>query len=101
MLYYPLSHFQESPVLGLSFRTDGHPLLVSASGSGSVTVWDLEKRRAASVMKAAHQGKALCADADIKMGKESGVHSLRPGHKRLKPLVPSMAQNSAGCIFSL
>lgn len=43
------------PVTGLSFRTDGHPIMVSSSTNGRVVVWNLEERQIASQF-IAHDG---------------------------------------------
>ncbi|GAB0087952.1 WD repeat-containing protein 36 [Sergentomyia squamirostris] len=33
------------PVTGISFRTDGHPIMITSSTNGEVVSWDLEKRK--------------------------------------------------------
>ncbi|XP_054708031.1 WD repeat-containing protein 36-like [Uloborus diversus] len=43
-------------VTALSFRTDGHPFMASASTMGHVAVWDLEKKRLHSEIRDAHKG---------------------------------------------
>lgn len=40
------------PVTGLSFRTDGHPFMISASTNGRIVVWNLEERLIASQLTA-------------------------------------------------
>ncbi|KAK2964535.1 putative U3 small nucleolar RNA-associated protein 21 like protein [Blattamonas nauphoetae] len=47
---------QESPVSGLSFRTDGIDILVSASTDGLLHVWDLDKKILACAPYRAHNG---------------------------------------------
>jgi U3 small nucleolar RNA-associated protein 21 len=44
------------PAIALSFRTDGINTLVSGSPSGDVAVWDLDRRRLASVIRQAQHG---------------------------------------------
>ena len=41
-------------VTGLTFRTDGPPILISSSGSGHLALWDLEERRMAAQTRDAH-----------------------------------------------
>ncbi|KAF8772052.1 WD repeat-containing protein 36-like [Argiope bruennichi] len=43
-------------VTGLSFRTDGPPIMASASTMGHIAVWDLEKKRLHSEIREAHRG---------------------------------------------
>lgn len=43
-------------VLGLSFRTDGPPIMVSAGPLGHVALWDLEKGKLATQMRSLHDG---------------------------------------------
>jgi len=45
------------PVTGLSFRTDGNPIMVSGSPAGHVALWDLEQRKLSCQMRAVHQGE--------------------------------------------
>jgi U3 small nucleolar RNA-associated protein 21 len=47
---------QEERVTALSFRTDEHPILASASMNGDIALWNLEERRLAYLMKDAHEG---------------------------------------------
>lgn len=39
-------------VTGLSFRTDGHPIMISASTNGRIVVWNLEERTVSSQLTA-------------------------------------------------
>lgn len=43
------------PVTGLSFRTDGPPILISASKSGHLAFWDLEERKLCGQLRESHQ----------------------------------------------
>ncbi|XP_077479730.1 WD repeat-containing protein 36 [Stigmatopora argus] len=43
------------PVTSLAFRTDGPPMLAAGSPQGHVTLWDLERRRAAGQLASAHR----------------------------------------------
>eukprot|EP00163_Fabomonas_tropica_P018552 TRINITY_DN32910_c0_g1_i1.p1 TRINITY_DN32910_c0_g1~~TRINITY_DN32910_c0_g1_i1.p1 ORF type:complete len:904 (-),score=197.62 TRINITY_DN32910_c0_g1_i1:61-2772(-) len=47
---------QQACVTSLSFRTDGHPMLASASVSGAISVWNLEQRNLVTVDNRAHHG---------------------------------------------
>ena len=47
-------HQDGGPVTSLAFRTDGAPVLASASTLGRVSVWDLESRRLSTVMHECH-----------------------------------------------
>lgn len=40
------------PVTGITFRTDGHPIIATSSTNGHVVFWDLEERRVASQLVA-------------------------------------------------
>lgn len=42
------------PVIGLSFRTDGAPIMVSSSTQGHLAVWNLEEKRLTSQIRDAH-----------------------------------------------
>ncbi|KAJ8881265.1 hypothetical protein PR048_017741 [Dryococelus australis] len=44
------------PVTGISFRTDGHPVMVSGSPCGAIVLWDLEDRKVLSQLEKAHAG---------------------------------------------
>ncbi|XP_055905280.1 WD repeat-containing protein 36 [Eupeodes corollae] len=43
------------PVTGISFRTDGQPIMVTSSNNGNIAFWNLEEKKVASQMKA-HEG---------------------------------------------
>ncbi|XP_063221532.1 WD repeat-containing protein 36 [Bacillus rossius redtenbacheri] len=43
-------------VTAISFRTDGHPTMVTGSPAGAVVLWDLEERRVLCQMENAHAG---------------------------------------------
>uniref|UniRef100_A0A7G3B8J2 Putative wd repeat protein n=1 Tax=Lutzomyia longipalpis TaxID=7200 RepID=A0A7G3B8J2_LUTLO len=40
------------PVTGISFRTDGHPIMITSSTNGEVVSWDLEKKKIANQLTA-------------------------------------------------
>lgn len=42
------------PVTCITFRSDGHPMMVTGSTSGHIALWDLENRKLHSYMKEAH-----------------------------------------------
>lgn len=44
------------PVTALTFRTDGNPVMASASTEGHIAFWDLEKRQLGTVLRDAHKG---------------------------------------------
>lgn len=74
------------PVQSVSFRTDGQPLMVTSSRSGHVAVWDLEKRKLASVMRGAHDA-AVAGMACLQVRrqeeertKKSGIHKMKSKH---------------------
>lgn len=45
---------QDSKVTSISFRTDGPPLMATASMHGDIALWDLESQKLFHVMKGAH-----------------------------------------------
>lgn len=47
-------HQDWKEVTALSFRTDGSPIMASASAKGHIAIWDLEKRRLHSEIREAH-----------------------------------------------
>lgn len=53
-----LMKFQQDwgPVTAISFRQDGINTVASASPSGHIAVWDLDKRQLCCVMRSAHNG---------------------------------------------
>ncbi|KAI8786613.1 WD repeat-containing protein 36 isoform X1 [Biomphalaria glabrata] len=42
------------PVTAISFRTDGHPMMLTGSAAGHIALWDLENRKLHSYLKDAH-----------------------------------------------
>ena len=42
------------PVTGISFRTDGRPIMCTSSTNGSIVFWNLEERKVASQLPQAH-----------------------------------------------
>jgi len=52
-----MSFYQEfGLVTSITFRTDGQPIMATGSGSGHITVWDLEKREYKHTLYDAHSG---------------------------------------------
>lgn len=47
------------PVTSMSFRTDETATLASASASGAIAIWDLEKRQLDQVITEAHEGAVV------------------------------------------
>ena len=47
------------PVTCLTFRTDGHPGMISGSATGHVACWDLEKRKLSHQMRSCHVGPVV------------------------------------------
>ncbi|KAL2912352.1 rRNA-processing protein utp21 [Polyrhizophydium stewartii] len=45
---------QDGKVTAVSFRTDGQPVMATASMYGDIALWDLDERRLIHVMKGAH-----------------------------------------------
>ena len=56
-----LSHDAADAVVSLAFRTDGESTLVSGGASGTLHVWDLEKRARRACVPCAHTPGAVCA----------------------------------------
>jgi len=52
-------HQSEGAVVSLSFRTDNHPLLVTASAKGSIALWDLENKKLRATIPRAHHGSVV------------------------------------------
>ena len=52
-------HQDGGPVTSMSFRTDETATLASASASGSIAIWDLEKRQLDQVITEAHEGAVV------------------------------------------
>lgn len=42
------------PVTGISFRTDGRPIMCTSSTNGNIVFWNLEERKVASQLTSAH-----------------------------------------------
>ena len=56
--FFFLSHSQDcGPVTSLSFRSDGQPIMVSASRAGHLAIWDLEERKLTGQMRQAHNAE--------------------------------------------
>ena len=52
-------HQEFGPIISISFRTDGNPIMATGSTAGHISLWDLEKRRTSSVMWNAHTGNKI------------------------------------------
>ncbi len=52
-----MSFVQEwGPIISLTFRTDGNPVMISGSSLGHMAVWNLEEKRLVSQLREAHSG---------------------------------------------
>eukprot|EP00041_Stephanoeca_diplocostata_P026608 m.720409 g.720409 ORF g.720409 m.720409 type:complete len:924 (-) comp23004_c1_seq1:188-2959(-) len=52
-----MKFFQDGgPVTGISFRTDGHPIMASGNTAGTIAFWNLEEKNIDSVVHDAHNG---------------------------------------------
>ena len=60
------------PVTGLAFRTDGIPVMISASTEGHLAVWNLEDKRLSSQIRNAHDASGECLPCD----RACQVHSI-------------------------
>jgi len=47
-------HQAEGAVTALTFRTDSHPILASGGPTGTLVIWDLEKKKLLTLVPAAH-----------------------------------------------
>ena len=56
-----LRHEENDAVNALAFRTDGEPILVSASSRGALHVWHLERRTRLTSMPLSHQNGGVAA----------------------------------------
>lgn len=45
-----------APVTAISFRTDGPPLMITASQAGHAVIWDLEKQKVSQQLRSIHSG---------------------------------------------
>ncbi|KAK3090298.1 hypothetical protein FSP39_010724 [Pinctada imbricata] len=68
------------PVTAISFRTDGHPVMVTGSSSGHIALWNLEDRKLQSQMRCAH-GSAVsgmrCLPSEPLMVTSSADNTLK------------------------
>lgn len=67
-------------VTSISFRTDGHPIMVTGSTAGHLVMWNLEERRVASQLERAHDGAvagAICLPSEPLMATNSGDNSIK------------------------
>ena len=46
----------------LSFRSDGQPIMVSASRAGHLAIWDLEERKLTGQMRQAHDAEVAAVN---------------------------------------
>jgi len=68
------------PVTNISFRTDGHPMMVSGSVSGHIAIWDLEKRKLHSYLNEAHSASVTglsCLPSEPLMVTSAADNSLK------------------------
>lgn len=51
-----IMHFQQDwgPVSAISFRTDGHPIMITGSTAGHIALWNLEEKKLQSQIRHAH-----------------------------------------------
>jgi U3 small nucleolar RNA-associated protein 21 len=55
-------HMEGGGIRALNFRSDGHPILATASANGHVAVWNLESGgRLLHVIRGAHDGAVTAA----------------------------------------
>ncbi|GAB1606546.1 WD repeat-containing protein 36-like [Argonauta hians] len=69
-----------APVTTISFRSDGHPLMVSGSASGHMAVWDLEENRIKCQMRDVHRSAITgmyCLPSEPLMVTSSGDNTLK------------------------
>ncbi|XP_045623535.2 WD repeat-containing protein 36 [Procambarus clarkii] len=67
-------------VTGISFRTDGFPVMVTGSELGHVALWDLKERRLVSQLRDAHSGPVsgiTCLSSEPLMVTSSSDNSLK------------------------
>ena len=50
-----------APVTAISFRTDGPPLMITASRAGHAVIWDLEEKKLSQQLRSIHSGPIECA----------------------------------------
>uniref|UniRef100_A0A1I8FN14 WD_REPEATS_REGION domain-containing protein n=1 Tax=Macrostomum lignano TaxID=282301 RepID=A0A1I8FN14_9PLAT len=85
------------PVAGLTFRTDGQPIMLSGSRQGQVTVWHLEDRRVCGLLNDAHPSAAIAGLACLHSQPllvTTGARQL-PAHLDLRPA----GRPSARCLL--
>ncbi|XP_071953801.1 WD repeat-containing protein 36-like [Antedon mediterranea] len=88
------------PITAISFRTDGHPIMATASTIGHIALWDLEEKKLKSQMREVHHGSVTgmkfldseplmvtsAADNSLKMwifdqpDGSGRLHKIRSGH---------------------
>ncbi|XP_014768980.1 WD repeat-containing protein 36 [Octopus bimaculoides] len=69
-----------APVTTISFRSDGHPIMVSGSASGHMAVWDLEENRIKCQVRDAHRSSITgmyCLPSEPLMVTSSGDNTLK------------------------
>lgn len=67
-------------VTSISFRTDGHPFMVSGSTKGHLVMWNLEEKRVASQVENAHNKSVagcVCFPSEPIVATNSGDNSLK------------------------
>ncbi|XP_012945406.1 WD repeat-containing protein 36 isoform X2 [Aplysia californica] len=68
------------PVTNISFRTDGHPMMVTGSASGHIALWDLENRKLHSYLEEAHFASVtglVCLPSEPLMVTSAADNSLK------------------------
>jgi len=68
------------PVTGISFRTDGQPMMLTGSPAGHIACWDLEGRKLAHQMRSCHTGSVSgvkCLQGEPLVVTNSGDNTLK------------------------
>ncbi|KAH9489302.1 WD repeat-containing protein 36 [Bulinus truncatus] len=68
------------PVTAISFRTDGHPMMLTGSVAGHIALWDLENRKLHSYLKDAHYSSVTglkCLPSEPLMVTSAADNSLK------------------------
>lgn len=68
------------PITGISFRTDGHPMMATGSAAGHIVLWDLENRKLHSYLKDAHYASVTgleCLPSEPLMVTSAADNSLK------------------------
>lgn len=68
------------PVISISFRSDGHPIMATGSTKGHVVFWNLEEQRVTSQLLAAHENSVtgiICLPSEPLMLTSSPDNTLK------------------------